>query len=99
MSCQTPRSASDGTAATDKMDVILRSALRDAPADSTLRLTLRVRQPWSESDQGGLNETGLTIGTVAGDIITASGQPDQIRAAAALPGVLRLEGARQVRRK
>jgi len=81
------------------MDVLLRAALRDAPADSALRVTLRVQQPWTDADRVDLEATGLTLGTVAGDVITASGLPSHIRAAAALSSVLRLEGSRPVRRR
>jgi hypothetical protein len=80
---------------TMKVDAELRRIASESP-DSVVGLLIRLERPLEASEQQELRDAGLTIGTVAGTVLTARARVCEAVAAAAHPAIRHVQLARAV---
>jgi hypothetical protein len=90
--CASSQSGSTEEARRDrKLDAPLRQKLASAGADETIRVFGKCSRPITDDMRQSLEAAGVTVGSVIGDIFTASCSPKQIHQLAALDFVTQLQ--------
>ncbi len=95
--CVSSNEVRDAEAAVDgRLDPVLRRIAAERP-DSVVGVLVRTSSPVGAAERAGLEEAGLAIGSVVGDVVTGRLRAGSARGVARLPFVAYVEAARRLR--
>ncbi len=98
ISCSTPKKSLEATnQITAKYDVVMRKNLKNIQPDERIQFIFKCKNKVSPIERKNLSDTGVTINSEIGTILTAEGTKEQIAKLAALDFVIRLEGPTPVK--
>lgn len=81
----------------DKYDLWMYKAIQETEADDVIRFSVICKDDLTRNERVQVEETGVLINTVAGDVFTAKGTKKQIKELAAMEFVLKISSAKPMK--